>query len=83
MLSLRFCIPHRPRYFFYCCVIAKLLSLRYHITNSGSYFYCISLNIYSIFKINIVTHMTPARKRLGKHVPERYAVNHKGTSVAG
>jgi hypothetical protein len=33
--------------------------------------------------IYIVTHMTPARQQLGKHVPERYTVNNRGTSVAG
>jgi hypothetical protein len=33
--------------------------------------------------IYIVRNMTIARQRLAEHVPERYAVNNRGTSVVG
>jgi hypothetical protein len=29
-----------------------------------------------------VTHMAIARQRLGKHIPEEYALNNRGTSIA-
>jgi hypothetical protein len=32
---------------------------------------------------NNVTHMTPARQQFSGHVPENYAIDNRGTSVAG
>jgi hypothetical protein len=41
------------------------------------------LNVQLLLCICTVMNMTIATQRLAKRVPERYAVNSRGTSVAG
>jgi hypothetical protein len=42
-----------------------------------------AIGIYSLKSEDIiVTHMPIARQRLGKHIPEAYALNNRTTSIA-